>query len=135
MTSHAYAVSSEQQEINKKVVVDFYDQIFNQKDFSKASKYLGKRYTEHNPNSVDGPKGLKEFIEFIQTKFPNASSEIKRVFADGDYVIIHVHVIREPGTRGRAIFDLFKLDNGKIVEHWDAVQEIPEVSANSNGMF
>jgi len=62
-------------------------------------------------------------------------SEIKRVFADGDYVILHVHSIREPGTRGRAIFDLFKLENGKIVEHWDAVQDIPEKSANENGMF
>ncbi len=62
-------------------------------------------------------------------------SEIKRSFVDGDYVILHVHAIREPGTRGNAIVDIFRLENGKIVEHWDAVQPIPENSANNNTMF
>ena len=64
--------------------------------------------------------------------------EIKRVFAEGNYVIVHVHAVREPGTRGNAIFDLFRLDdNGKVLEHWDAVQPIPEPekALNKNGMF
>ncbi|ERH41856.1 hypothetical protein N750_15970 [Legionella pneumophila str. Leg01/53] len=56
-------------------------------------------------------------------------------FSEGDYVILHVHSIREPGTRGRAIFDLFKLEDGKIIEHWDAIQDIPVKSANPNSMF
>lgn len=81
------------------------------------------------------PEGLKGFIQFLRDKYPNAHSDIKCVFAEGDYVILHVHSIREPGTRGRAIFDLFKLENGKIVEHWDTVQDIPEKSGNTNGMF
>jgi SnoaL-like domain len=70
-----------------------------------------------------------------QEKFPASRSEIKRVFADGDYVILHVHAVREPETRGNAIVDIFKLENGKIVEHWDVVQPIPEKAANANGMF
>jgi predicted SnoaL-like aldol condensation-catalyzing enzyme len=57
------------------------------------------------------------------------------VFADGDYVILHVHAVREPGTRGNAIVDIFRLEDGKIVEHWDVVQPIPEKAANANGMF
>jgi predicted SnoaL-like aldol condensation-catalyzing enzyme len=57
------------------------------------------------------------------------------VFADGDYVILHVHAVRVPGTRGNAIVDIFKLENGKIVEHWDVIQEIPGEAANPNGMF
>jgi predicted SnoaL-like aldol condensation-catalyzing enzyme len=65
----------------------------------------------------------------------HAADEIKRVFADGDYVILHVHAVREPGTRGVAVVDIFKLENGKIVEHWDVVQPIPEKAANTNGMF
>jgi len=55
--------------------------------------------------------------------------------AEGDYAILHVHSVREPGTRGRAIVDIFKLENGKVVEHWDVVQDVPDKAANSNGMF
>ena len=125
----------QQQEANKKIVVDFYDKALNQKDFEAASKYLGSRYTQHNPNAADGPEGLKAFLQFLKEKFPSSRSEIKRVFADGDYVIVHVHAVREPGTRGNAIIDIFKLENGKVVEHWDVVQPIPEKAANTNGMF
>jgi predicted SnoaL-like aldol condensation-catalyzing enzyme len=79
--------------------------------------------------------GFKAFIGFLKEKFPDSRSEIKRAFADGDYVILHVHSVREKDTRGRAIVDIFRLENGKIVEHWDVVQEIPEKAANTNGMF
>jgi predicted SnoaL-like aldol condensation-catalyzing enzyme len=140
-TTLAFAMTSvpgadaQQQETNKKNVVEFYEKALNQKDFDAASRYLGPRYTQHNPVAADGPEGLKAFVQFLRDKFPGSRSEIKRVFADGDYVIMHVHAIREPGTRGRAIIDIFKLENGKIVEHWDVAQDIPEKAANSNGMF
>ena len=124
-----------QQAANRKNVLDFYDKAINQKDFGAAAKYLGSRYTQHNPLAADGPEGLKAFLQFLRDKFPNARSEIKRSFVDGDYVILHVHAVREPGTRGRAIIDIFKLENGKVVEHWDVAQDIPEKPANSNGMF
>jgi predicted SnoaL-like aldol condensation-catalyzing enzyme len=131
----ASAADAQQQEQNKKAVVEFYDKAINQKDFEAASKYLGSHYTQHNPNAADGPEGLKVFLQFLKEKFPASRSEIKRVLADGDYVILHVHAVREPGTRGNAIIDMFKLENGKIVEHWDVVQPIPEKAANTNGMF
>jgi len=134
MTS-VQGADAQQQETNKKNVVEFYEKALNQKDFEAASKYLGPRYTQHNPAAADGPEGLKAFIQFLREKFPNSHSEIKRVFADGDNVVVHVHAIREPGTRGRAIIDIFKLENGKIVEHWDVAQDIPEKAANPNGMF
>jgi len=124
-----------QQEANKKTVLEFYEAAINQKDFDKAAQYIGPRYTQHNPNAADGPEGLKRFLAFLREKFPQAHSEIKQVFAEGDYVILHVHAVREPGTRGNAIIDIFKLETGKIVEHWDVVQPIPEQSANGNGMF
>ena len=122
-------------EANKKTVQEFYDCLINRKDFGSASKYIGNRYIQHNPLVADGPEGLKAFVDFLKTNYPAARSEIKRVFADGDYVIIHVHSVRVPNTRGRAIIDLFRLEKGKIVEHWDAIQEIPETSANPNRMF
>ena len=131
----ASVADAQQQEQNKKAVVEFYDKAINQKDFEAASKYLGSHYTQHNPNAADGPEGLKAFLQFLKEKFPASRSEIKRVLADGDYVILHVHAVREPGTRGNAIIDMFKLENGRIVEHWDVVQPIPEKAANTNGMF
>jgi len=131
----AGAADAQQQEANKKIVVEFYDKAINQKDFDAASKYLGSRYVQHNPNAADGPEGLRAFLQFLKEKFPSSRSEIKRVLADGDYVILHVHAVREPGSRGNAIVDIFKLENGKVVEHWDVVQPIPEKAANTNGMF
>jgi len=122
-------------EANKQAVLEFYDKALNQKDFEAASKYFGPRYIQHNPGAPDGIEGFKAFIELRKEKFPNAKSEIKRAFADGDYVILHVHAMREPGERGVAVVDIFRLENGKIVEHWDVVQPIPEKTANNNGMF
>ena len=124
------------QERNKQNVLDFYDKGLNQKDFAAASRHFGATYIQHNPNAADGPEGFKGFVEFLKAKFPQSKSEVKRVFTDGDYVIVHVHAVREPGSRGSAIVDIFRCDaNGKIVEHWDVVQPIPEKAANSNTMF
>ena len=130
-----YAAEATKQELNKKIVQEFYEQAINKKDFEAASKYLGPRYIQHNQRAADGAEGLKEFIRFLRDKFPNAHSEIKRIFADGDYVVLHVHAIREPGTTGVAIVDIFRLKDGKIGEHWDVHEDILEKSANSNGMF
>ncbi|KGT78996.1 polyketide cyclase [Bradyrhizobium japonicum] len=124
-----------QEEANRAAVLAFYEKGLNQKDADAALAYVGNRYVQHNPNASDGPDGFRKFIGFLREKFPNAHSEIKRSFVDGDFVILHVHSVREPGSRGRAIVDIFKLENGKIVEHWDVVQDIPENPANDNTMF
>ena len=131
----ALAGNTPQEEANKKIVIEFYDAAINQKDFDKAKQYFGPHYTQHNPNAADGPEGLKKYIDFLKAKFPNAKSEFKKVFADGDYVIVHVHAVREPGTRGLAIMDIFRLESGKVVEHWDVAQPIPEKAVNDNTMF
>ena len=122
-------------EANKKAAMEFYDAAINKKDFEAASKFIGNRYTQHNPGAADGPEGLKAFLGFLREKFPQYHSDIKRAFADGDYVILHVHNIPTPGARGRAIMDIFKFENGKVVEHWDVAQDIPENPRNNNTMF
>jgi predicted SnoaL-like aldol condensation-catalyzing enzyme len=129
------AANEAQQEANRKAVLAFYEKGLNQKDADAALAYVGDRYVQHNPNAADGPDGFRKFIGFLRDKFPNSHSEIKRSFVDGDYVILHAHAVREPGTRGNAIVDIFKLENGKIIEHWDVVQPIPETPANNNTMF
>jgi predicted SnoaL-like aldol condensation-catalyzing enzyme len=122
-------------EANKKTVLEFYEAGLNKKDFEAASKYFGPKYIQHNPGAPDGADGFKSFLAFLRDKFPNSHSEIKKVFAEGDFVILHVHAVREPGTRGRAIVDIFRLEDGKIVEHWDVAQDIPEKMPHNNGMF
>ena len=131
----ASAAQTAQEKANEKTVRDFYQAAINDKDFDKSVKFLGNRYTQHNPTAADGPEGLKAFLTFLREKFPQSKSEVIRAFAQDDYVILHVHSVREPGTRGRAIVDIFKLEKGKVVEHWDVVQDIPEKPANNNGMF
>src|SRR5689334_11189828 len=82
-------------EANKKIVVDFYEKALNQKDFDAAAKYFGPRYIQHNPLVPNGPDGLKALVTLLKEKFPKSHSEIKRVIAEGDYVVLHVHSVRE----------------------------------------
>jgi predicted SnoaL-like aldol condensation-catalyzing enzyme len=131
----ALAADAAQMEANKKTVLALYEAGLNKKDFEEAKQYFGPKYIQHNPTAPDGIEGFGMFVKFLKEKFPNSRSEFKRVFADGDYVIVHVHAVREPGTRGAAIVDIFRLENGKVVEHWDVRQDIPEKAANDNGMF
>lgn len=124
-----------QAETNRRNVLAFYDKALNQKDADAAVQYLGPRYVQHNPVAADGVEGFRQFIGYLRDKQPRSHSEIKRSFVDGDYVILHVHAVNGPGDRGSAIIDIFKLENGKIVEHWDAIQPVPAKAANRNGMF
>jgi predicted SnoaL-like aldol condensation-catalyzing enzyme len=129
------AAQPSQLEANKRVATEFYDAAINRKDFAAASQYLGSAYKQHNPTAADGAEGLRAFIDFLKMRFPNQRGEIKRVIAEGDLVVLHVHSTRGDGTPGRAIVDIFRIDNGKVVEHWDVIQDIPAQAANANGMF
>lgn len=135
----ARAGDDTQLERNKKSVVEFCEKAFNQKDFDAAKVYFGPQFVDHNPAaSGDGTRdveGFGRFVSFLRSKFPESHFEIQRVIAGGDYVVIHLHSVREPGTRGRAVIDIFRLEQGKIVEHWDAVQDIPENSRNPRAFF
>ena len=120
---------------NKQLVLAFYDAAINRKDFAAAVTYLGPQYRQHNPTAADGAEGLKSFIEFLKSRFPNQHGEVTHVIAEGDLVVLHVHSTRGDDTPGRAIVDIFRVAAGKVVEHWDVIQDIPRESANSNGMF
>jgi predicted SnoaL-like aldol condensation-catalyzing enzyme len=122
-------------EANKRIATEFYDAAINRKDFAAASAYLGSEYKQHNPTAADGAEGLRGFIDFLKARFPNQRGEIKRVIAEGDLVVLHVHSTRGDDTPGRAIVDIFRIDNGKVVEHWDVIQDIPAQPSNANGMF
>jgi predicted SnoaL-like aldol condensation-catalyzing enzyme len=123
-------------EYNKQVTVAFWNQVFAEHDPAGAvARYVGATYTQHNPDTADGPAAFIESMTATFARAPGLRAEIKRVIAEGDLVVIHNHVMNGAGDRGLAGFDAFRLKDGKIVEHWDARQPIPERLANSNTMF
>ncbi len=124
-------------ERSKKTVREFYDLAFNKKQPEEAARrFLGSSYRQHNPLAGDGAEPFISFVRWITGANPDLRIEIKRVIAEGDLVAVHSHMIPTPAARGTAVMDLFRLDSaGKIVEHWDVLQEVPEKAENSNTMF
>jgi predicted SnoaL-like aldol condensation-catalyzing enzyme len=120
---------------NKATVVAFYEKALNDKDADAAIAMMGPTYMQHNSIAPDGKEGFRQFIGAFKQRYPASRSKIVRVFAEGDYVILHVHLVLEPGTAGNAVMDIFRLADGKIVEHWDVVQPIPEKIPHANTMF
>ena len=122
-------------EANKKLVLDFYEQIIGRKDFEAGRKYMGTTYKQHAPYAADGPEGLRAFVEWFKANFPNHRYEVKRVIAEGDFVMLHLHGMGGLSPHGESVVDIFRVENGKVVEHWDVIQEIPEKPNNTNTMF
>ncbi|KZE01263.1 nuclear transport factor 2 family protein [Bacillus mycoides] len=124
-----------EKEKNKKMVVDFYNEVFNKHNIDIIPKYVSEDYKQHNPFVGDGRKAFMDFFKEDFVKNPNSAAEIKHVVAEGDKVALHVHSRTNSQDRGVAIVDIFRIKNGKIVEHWDVIQEIPSETANDNTMF
>jgi predicted SnoaL-like aldol condensation-catalyzing enzyme len=121
---------------NKETVLAFYSLAFNERQPAEAvAEYVGSTYRQHNPQAHDGPVGFIQFVLGLFGQFPDASLEIKRAVAEGDLVITHSLMRTGPQDRGTAVADIFRLENGKVVEHWDVLQPVPETSVNDNTMF
>jgi predicted SnoaL-like aldol condensation-catalyzing enzyme len=123
-------------EENKTVVMEFYDVAFNQRKPEEAvAKYVSSRYRQHNPMAGDGTAPFIGFVHWLASTSPEFRFDFKRFIAEGDLVAVHSHLVPSKESRGAAVMDIFRLENGKIVEHWDVMQEVPETAQNQNTMF
>ena len=118
-------------------VVAYYTTAFNDKKPEEAvAKYGGPVYIQHNPQAADGFDAFIAFVKFYTGQFPQLHVDIKRVIGECNMVVTHSHITTSPSDRGQAVADIFRLDRqGKVVEHWDVIQDVPATSANDNTMF
>jgi predicted SnoaL-like aldol condensation-catalyzing enzyme len=124
------------QEKNKKLVRDFYELAFNQhKPTEAAKKYIGDKYIQHNPNVPNGAEAFYTYFEAYFKQHPKSHVIFSHILADNDLVALHLNAKADEKDRGRAIVDIFRVENGKIVEHWDVVQDVPEKTVSGNSMF
>ena len=124
-----------QEEKNKTLVVNFYNDFFNKHQISEAINSLTEDYQQHNPYVPDGREAVVTYFTAFFKEHPQSSARIVRSSVDGDLVWLHVHSKENEEDLGKAVLDIFRVKDGKIVEHWDVIQNVPANAVNSNTMF
>ncbi|MEP7228804.1 MAG: nuclear transport factor 2 family protein [Ginsengibacter sp.] len=120
---------------NKENAIAFYRTAYEGDPGSAIEKYVGKQYVQHNPAVTDGTQGFIDYFERMQSEYPGKSIEFVRCIAEENLVALHTHQTW-PGDDQYVTMDFFKFDeDGKICEHWDSIQQVPETSANPNMMY
>jgi len=118
---------------NKKMVADFYQSLFGDKNTAAIDQYIGDTYIQHNPALPDGKDALKKAVGGWFKGQPKDTVDVRHLGADGNFVYIHTK--SKMGNKTVSILDIFRVENGKITEHWDIMQEVPAKSANAHPMF
>ena len=123
-------------EANKKNAIAFYRTAYLGEPEKAVELYVGDEYIQHNPLVADGKAAFIDYFSEMARDYPQKSIEFVRAVAQNDLVALHTHQTWPEEGKEYVTMDFFRFDDkGKIVEHWDAVQEIPEGSKNDNGMY
>jgi predicted SnoaL-like aldol condensation-catalyzing enzyme len=120
---------------NLDLVLEMYREVLIKMDASKVDQYISPDYLQHSSLAPPGRDALKQFLQMIRVQSPDARTDIKRAFVDGNHVVCHVHVMRFPGDPGLAVVDIFRVAGKYIVEHWDVLMEVPAKPVNTNSLF
>lgn len=120
---------------NTRNAIAFYREAFEGRPIAAVHKYVGEEYIQHNPAVKDGKEGFIEYFSRMQEEYPEKTVNFVRTVAEGNLVALHTHQVW-PGNEEYVTMDFFRFDDhGKICEHWDAIQRIPDASANGNTMY
>lgn len=122
-------------EANKKLVLAFYAKMIGEKDPEAARAFMADPYVQHSPYAQDGFEGVAAFARQFKRDFPQHTYDVHKVIAEGDYVVLHLHGRNGLSPHGEAVVDMFRVKDGKVCEHWDVIQSLPEKSENPNGPF
>jgi predicted SnoaL-like aldol condensation-catalyzing enzyme len=124
-----------QEQSNLDLVLAMYRDVLMPMDSSRVDDYIAPVYIQHSSLAEPTVQALKDFLDFVKVQSPEGTHNLKRAFVDGDHVVVHHHVIRHAGDPGLAVVDIFRVEGGKIVEHWDVLQDVPENPVNPLPMF
>jgi len=120
---------------NKENAIKFYETAYLGQPAKAVELYVGDDYTQHNPDVENGKEGFIAYFDKMQADYPEKSIEFVRAVAEGDLVALHTHQTW-PGEETYVTMDFFRFDDkGKIVEHWDSIQKVPDYSKSGNTMY
>jgi predicted SnoaL-like aldol condensation-catalyzing enzyme len=135
MTRNSASSRTPEEQRNLDHVLGMFRDVLQPLDAEQVDRYISPDYIQHSPMAAPGRDSLKAFLRMVRAASPNSSQKLLRAFVDGNHVILHYHVKKDPEDRGFVVMDIFRLTNGMVVEHWDCVQDVPAHSPNPISMF
>lgn len=135
MTRSPASARTAQEQRNLDHVLGMFRDVLQPLDADQVDRYISPDYIQHSPMAAPGRDSLKAFLRTVRAASPHSSQTLLRAFVDGDHVILHYHVRKDPDDRGFVVMDIFRLTDGMVVEHWDCVQDVPAHSPNPISMF
>lgn len=120
----------------KQIAAEYLQKVWVERDLEALDRYIAPDLIQHNPNLPNGAEPLKTFLgKFFRELMPNIEWRVLRLIAEDDFVVAHSHAIPNPGSPGMVVVDIYRVADGKIIEHWDLTHEVPTTTASGNTIY